>query len=767
MPSFYLRFEDACASLHKASQQPEEWDSLAASWAIFRKIASHLDSGAGSSRFENLARRLGYLQQRSSKEQNSQQYHINNSLGQVSSVNRSRTPKLDTRFASSNSFTNTGLDSPRQAQGPRIHTDQQFSGLGPISLLATAREPTSKPIIQLSLDHFASDIYAPTHLNDLTTVHDIRNDPNEIYIIPSALPPTPFSLQSIPEGSDDEFEEDTVVTPGPPLSGPVLFVNPFGAPNRNAQMPSPPQTPSMSENIPPHLNDEEEDEDMVSGSEPINLTGRIKKLMDPPIALGGTSDIFYGEWRLPVPKRVAVKVLRTTSTNSVETVQRVCVSNLPGRCSHQIDRGAQRLRREMRLWWMCRHRNVVPLYGFASDFGGMDAMVSPWMKNGSALCYIQAQKCSWAERLKLLGDIVAGLKYLHHFQPPIVHGDLKPTNVLIADNGDACLCDFGLSRLIKTETGASGFTTSNFAGSIRYMSPELLNSEDEEALPLVTTASDVYALGCVGLQIVTDHLPYANRNLDAQVMHDIIRGFPPARRPSLAGGMKTGGKHSLPKFWDLLTVTWAADPARRPDVVQVSRILSECRMPPQGPQLRTEQPVMVNNIGHSPTYRARPEPARASLGVTSTTTTTTSRGLSRSSSLGAQRERGRLASVFRAPMSASSSVSLDRSLGADQRRTVGPSFSSGSSSTTTTETVASALAAVPALGLKRSRSAGSSASSSTASLLLLPSADKLHRLRRSTGAVLKGSLRRVSSSTNPSPSFRPSLDATEQVWHDG
>ncbi|KIM29148.1 hypothetical protein M408DRAFT_45670, partial [Serendipita vermifera MAFF 305830] len=521
-------------------------DSLAASWAIFRKIASHLDSGAGSSRFENLARRLGYLQQRSSKEQNSQQYHINN--------------RYFTRIYAI------------IAQSPRIHTDQQFSGLGPISLLATAREPTSKPIIQLSLDHFASDIYVPTHLNDLTTVHDIRNDPNEIYIIPSALPPTPFSLQSIPEGSDDGFEEDTVVTPGPPLSGPVLFVNPFGAPNRNAQMPSPPQTPSMSENIPPHLNDEEEDEDMVSGSEPINLTGRIKKLMDPPIALGGTSDIFYGEWRLPVPKRVAVKVLRTTSTNSVETVQRVCVSNLPGRCSHQFAVVGRGLGGGLVFCWFFGLGTLFRFLGF-------------WMKNGSALCYIQAQKCSWAERLKLLGDIVAGLKYLHHFQPPIVHGDLKPTNVLIADNGDACLCDFGLSRLIKTETGASGFTTSNFAGSIRYMSPELLNSEDEEALPLVTTASDVYALGCVGLQIVTDHLPYANRNLDAQVMHDIIRGFPPARRPSLAGGMKTGGKHSLPKFWDLLTVTWAADPARRPDVVQVSRILSECRMPPQGPQL--------------------------------------------------------------------------------------------------------------------------------------------------------------------------------------
>jgi hypothetical protein len=166
------------------------------------------------------------------------------------------------------------------ALGPSNH---QFGGLNPISLLSTPRNLTSKPIIQLSLDLHSTHQVAPTTHNQSdasTTVYDNNDDPDEIFILPS-LPTQPhFSLQPILELSDDEFEHDP---PTPRASSPVLFVNPFGVPSKNYQLPSPPQTPSLSDGIPPHLNDDEEEEDSLSRSEPINLTGRIKKLMDPPI----------------------------------------------------------------------------------------------------------------------------------------------------------------------------------------------------------------------------------------------------------------------------------------------------------------------------------------------------------------------------------------------------------------------------------------------------------------------------------------------------
>ena len=81
-------------------------------------------------------------------------------------------------------------------------------------------------------------------------------------------------------------------------------------------------------------------------------------------------------------------------------------------------------------------------------------------------------------------------------------------NILISYRKDACLCDFGLARVIQNSGGPSGFTTSNFAGSVRYMAPELLNPDDEETVPLVDAASDIYALGCVGLEVCILHSGY-------------------------------------------------------------------------------------------------------------------------------------------------------------------------------------------------------------------------------------------------------------------
>ena len=112
--------------------------------------------------------------------------------------------------------------------------------------------------------------------------------------------------------------------------------------------------------------------------------------------------------------------------------------------------------------------------------------------------------------------VIAGVHYLHTYSPIIVHGDLKPVssirlnkgilnteaalkgNILIDDDLNPRLCDFGISRLL-TEAGASGLTTtSQHTGTERYLSHELVVSEDT-CVP--TTASDVYALACIGLEV--------------------------------------------------------------------------------------------------------------------------------------------------------------------------------------------------------------------------------------------------------------------------
>lgn len=89
-----------------------------------------------------------------------------------------------------------------------------------------------------------------------------------------------------------------------------------------------------------------------------------------------------------------------------------------------------------------------------------------------------------------------GLAYLHSLNPPIFHGDIKPQNVVVQNNLEAALCDFGISKLILDEGEHSGFTTWDAcSGTAGYQPKEILI----ECPP--TTAADVYAFGGLTLAV--------------------------------------------------------------------------------------------------------------------------------------------------------------------------------------------------------------------------------------------------------------------------
>uniref|UniRef100_A0A0E0AHQ5 Receptor kinase-like protein Xa21 n=1 Tax=Oryza glumipatula TaxID=40148 RepID=A0A0E0AHQ5_9ORYZ len=161
-----------------------------------------------------------------------------------------------------------------------------------------------------------------------------------------------------------------------------------------------------------------------------------------------------------------------------------------------------------------RHRNLVPILTACSsiDSSGNDfkALVYKFMPRGdlhkllystphddrsSNLCSI-----SLAQRLNIVVDVSDALAYLHHnHQGPIIHCDLKPSNILLDDSMTAHVGDFGLARFkidSKTSLGNS-VSTSSFAinGTIGYVAPECAIGGQ------VSTAADVYSFGVVLLEI--------------------------------------------------------------------------------------------------------------------------------------------------------------------------------------------------------------------------------------------------------------------------
>ncbi|KAJ6556142.1 kinase-like domain-containing protein, partial [Mycena capillaripes] len=156
--------------------------------------------------------------------------------------------------------------------------------------------------------------------------------------------------------------------------------------------------------------------------------------------------------------------------------------------------------KEALLWRYLDHPNIVPFLGVGSTtFPGLRlAMVTPWMPRGSVISYISENSPCSPYAMGLLRDCIAGLTYLH--SKNIVHGDLRGGNILVDDNGSACLADFGLAGFIDSDTSVKSSTRS---GTPRWMAPELLLPPPGQPFKR-TPASDMWAFGCVCCEVRRD-----------------------------------------------------------------------------------------------------------------------------------------------------------------------------------------------------------------------------------------------------------------------
>ncbi|CAN1265176.1 LRR receptor-like serine/threonine-protein kinase ERL1 [Linum perenne] len=145
-----------------------------------------------------------------------------------------------------------------------------------------------------------------------------------------------------------------------------------------------------------------------------------------------------------------------------------------------------------------RHRNIVSLHGYASSpFGNL--LFYDYMENGSLWDLLHGPskkvKLDWETRLKIAVGSAQGLAYLHHdCTPRIIHRDVKSSNILLDENFEAHLADFGIAKSIPaSKTHASTFVL----GTIGYIDPEYARTSR------LNEKSDVYSFGIVLLELLT------------------------------------------------------------------------------------------------------------------------------------------------------------------------------------------------------------------------------------------------------------------------
>ncbi|XP_057979683.1 putative serine/threonine-protein kinase-like protein CCR3 [Malania oleifera] len=150
------------------------------------------------------------------------------------------------------------------------------------------------------------------------------------------------------------------------------------------------------------------------------------------------------------------------------------------------------------------HKHLVRLVGFCEEKDER-LLVYEYMKNGALHDHLHDKNNveknssilnSWKMRIKVSLDAARGIEYLHNYAvPPIIHRDIKSSNILIDANWTARVSDFGLS-LMGPESGRD-FQPAKAAGTVGYIDPEYYG------LNVLTAKSDVYGLGVVLLEVLT------------------------------------------------------------------------------------------------------------------------------------------------------------------------------------------------------------------------------------------------------------------------
>ncbi|KEH43257.1 LRR receptor-like kinase [Medicago truncatula] len=213
--------------------------------------------------------------------------------------------------------------------------------------------------------------------------------------------------------------------------------------------------------------------------------------------------------------------------NSEERVVAVKVLNLQKKGAHKS------FLAECNAFRNIRHRNLVKIITCCSsvDHKGDDfkAIVYEYMTNGSLEEWLhqnaeQQRTLKLEKRLENVNGIASALHYLHNeCEKPIVHCDLKPSNVLLEDDMVAHVSDFGLARLVSTIDGKSNNQTSSMGikGTIGYTPPEY--GMDTQ----LSTEGDMYSFGILLLEMMTGRRPTDEMFKDGYNLHNYVKiAFP-------------------------------------------------------------------------------------------------------------------------------------------------------------------------------------------------------------------------------------------------
>ncbi|KAG8901647.1 hypothetical protein FRC01_009784, partial [Tulasnella sp. 417] len=189
-----------------------------------------------------------------------------------------------------------------------------------------------------------------------------------------------------------------------------------------------------------------------------------------------------------------------------------------------------------------QHPHVLQVFGVSHQSIQPTYMVYPLFDDGNVMQYLR--RVPDVMRARLAYEVSAGMEYLHSMN--VIHGRLKPSNVLVTSEGHACVTDYGLYQLGSMP-----------ASSPRYFSPEAWKGRTSKP-------SDVFAFAMTAYEIFTLALPWGILS-DTQIYQLMIREGERPDRPESSDPSAIADRD-----WQVLQDAWAVDPNARPTFAQIA-----------------------------------------------------------------------------------------------------------------------------------------------------------------------------------------------------
>ncbi|KAL0562314.1 hypothetical protein IC582_002766 [Cucumis melo] len=281
-------------------------------------------------------------------------------------------------------------------------------------------------------------------------------------------------------------------------------------------------------------------------SEVLRMTNNFERIL----GKGGFGIVYYGT----IDKtQVAVKMLSQASGH-----------------------GYQQFQAEVTLLLRVHHKNLTSLVGYLNE-GDRLGLIYEFMAKGNLaehLSETSSYVLSWQDRLRIAMDAAQGLEYLHDgCKPPIIHRDVKTTNILLTENFQAKLADFGLSKSFPVDANkTNNYMSTVVAGTPGYLDPDYYLSNR------LTEKSDVYSFGVALLEIITCR-PVISRSEENVHISKWVNSM--AAQGDINGIVdeRLRGKYDANSVWKAVEVALncvSGSSARRPTMNHVVAELKSC-----------------------------------------------------------------------------------------------------------------------------------------------------------------------------------------------